>query len=73
MKVHVTVTFFSSLCSPELTAFTPSIPPKLINYVDDDNVTDDLYEMTSYSSETGVVSVKYFRTFSIKLLVFGCM
>lgn len=43
--------------SPELTAFTPSIPPKLINYVDDDNITDDLYEMTSYSSEMGVCNV----------------
>lgn len=50
------------LCSPELTtAFTPSIPPKLINYVDDDNVGDDLYEMTSYSS--CVVSPKTFSIF----------
>ncbi|XP_054706280.1 LOW QUALITY PROTEIN: tyrosine-protein phosphatase non-receptor type 4-like [Uloborus diversus] len=41
--------------SPDIsTAFTPSIPPKLINYVDDDNATDDLYEMTSYVSETAV-------------------
>ncbi|GFQ97749.1 tyrosine-protein phosphatase non-receptor type 4 [Trichonephila clavata] len=40
--------------SPEITAFTPSIPPKLINYVDDDTATDDLYEMSSYMSETAV-------------------
>ncbi|XP_071033049.1 tyrosine-protein phosphatase non-receptor type 4 [Parasteatoda tepidariorum] len=42
--------------SPEITAFTPSIPPKLLNYVDDDNVTDDLYEMSSYMSETVVAN-----------------
>ncbi|KFM70585.1 hypothetical protein X975_16446, partial [Stegodyphus mimosarum] len=42
--------------SPEITAFTPSIPPKLMNYVDDDNVTDDLYERTSYMSETAMTN-----------------
>ncbi|GBN09643.1 hypothetical protein AVEN_101983-1 [Araneus ventricosus] len=40
--------------SPEITAFTPSIPPKLINYVDDDSATDDLYGMSSFMSETAV-------------------
>ncbi|GIY99481.1 hypothetical protein CEXT_626062 [Caerostris extrusa] len=42
--------------SPEITAFTPSIPPKLINYVDDDTATDDLYEMSSYMSESAVTN-----------------
>lgn len=42
--------------SPEITAFTPSIPPKMIGYVDDESNADELYEIPSYTSEVIVTN-----------------